>query len=205
MTETYRSRIRAELARRKWSQAALSRESGVDKNTISDFMTGKREASAPTLAKIEDALGMTHGTLAAAGEEPGPAAQAGSASLRGITDEELAAELSYRLTQRRRELEDAFEELHFLRGRYRDAIHDLAGGIDGYDPEAGTQDGVALDELEGARRERARDRAAIPTADRPDWLALAAERTDELTDRERQQLGLGDDGEGSQDAGDETV
>lgn len=64
------TRVREALRARRWSQADLSRASGVDKNTISDFLTGKRRPADFTLAKIEAALGLIPGTLAALGEDP---------------------------------------------------------------------------------------------------------------------------------------
>ena len=100
-----RSVVRSALASKRWSQADLSRAADVDKNTISDFLTGKRQASLPTLAKIEVALGMTPGTLAAIGEEP--LAEPSSA----LSDAELLAELGYRLTRLQRENDELRERL----------------------------------------------------------------------------------------------
>lgn len=105
--------VAARLAERQWNQSDLVRASGVDKNTISTFMTGKTRApSRATLAKIEAALGLTPGTLAAIGEDPhaGPPAatdKTTTPTLREATDEELLAELGYRMIQLRRNAETA--------------------------------------------------------------------------------------------------
>ena len=104
--------VMARLAELRWSRARLARESTVDPNTISDFLSGKRQPSLTTLAKIEAALGLTPGTLAAIGEDPhaGPPAatdKTTTPTLREATDEELLAELGYRMIQLRRNAETA--------------------------------------------------------------------------------------------------
>lgn len=69
-TEEYRERVKRAMFDRGWNQTDLVRESGVDKNTISAFLTGKTDRPATrTLAKIEDALGLTHGMLEESGED----------------------------------------------------------------------------------------------------------------------------------------
>lgn len=88
-------RIRAALSDRRWRQSNLVRATGLDKNTISAVVNGRQRASDATLGKIEDALGMTRGTLAAAGEDaPAP----GSPNpLADVSDMALLAELGRRL------------------------------------------------------------------------------------------------------------
>jgi len=100
--------VSVRLAEKRWRQADLVRASGVDKNTISTFMTGKSKPSPVTLAKIETALGLTPGTLADIGEEDLRAARVAEQqrlddpTLREASDEQLLAELGWRLVQLRR-------------------------------------------------------------------------------------------------------
>lgn len=104
--------VSVRLAEKRWRQADLVRASGVDKNTISTFMTGKSKPSPVTLAKIETALGLTPGTLADIGEEDEKetrrAARIAEVQrlddplLREASDEQLLAELGWRLVQLRR-------------------------------------------------------------------------------------------------------
>lgn len=97
MTEDAAQRIAryvaGELVKRGWTQAELAQAAGVNKNTITSFMRG--EASIRTMKKVEAALGMTRGTLAAAGEDaPAP----GSPNpLADVSDMALLAELGRRL------------------------------------------------------------------------------------------------------------
>ena len=85
--------VASELVRRGWTQAELAQAAGVNKNTITSFMRG--EASPRTVKKVETGLGMTPGTLAAAGEDaPAP----GSPNpLADVSDMALLAELGRRL------------------------------------------------------------------------------------------------------------
>lgn len=99
-----RASITAKLKELGWSRARLARESGTDPNTVSDFLNGKREASAVTLGKLEAALGLTFGTLADSGEDHFlPAVH--RPQLRSVSDAELVAELGYRIEQYRRIVE----------------------------------------------------------------------------------------------------
>ena len=112
MTESAVKLVVGEMAKRRWSQARLAREAGVDPATVGDFVNGRRWPIVPTLAKIEAALGLTPGTLAAIGEDPhaGPPAatdKTTTPTLREATDEELLAELGYRMIQLRRNAETA--------------------------------------------------------------------------------------------------
>ncbi len=117
MTEDLRNRIRLALAERGWTQADLVRKSGVDKNTISTLMTGKATPRPSTLGKIEAALGLTPGTLAAPGEDDQLAepawARLAEADLSSYPDEVLLAELGARLRHLKglaRDLRGALEE-----------------------------------------------------------------------------------------------
>lgn len=117
MTEDLRNRIRLALAERGWTQADLVRKSGVDKNTISTLMTGKATPRPSTLGKIEAALGLTPGTLAAPGEDDQLAepawARLAEADLSSYPDEVLLAELGARLRHFKglaRDLRGALEE-----------------------------------------------------------------------------------------------
>lgn len=123
MADTKADYVAAKLRAKRWKQADLVRETGLDKNTISDFMTGKRKASLDTLGKIEDALDLTRGTLAALGEEPEPGFVRAAASDRTIghaDEEELLVELTYRMRQLKREiarLREPADEMLQLRAR----------------------------------------------------------------------------------------
>lgn len=108
-----RHEVTAAMARQGLTRSGLSRKSGVDPNTVSDFLNGLRWPLLKTLARIEGALGLTPGTLAALGEDPGtgeagaPAEPTTTPTLRGASDEELLTELGYRMVQLRRSVEDA--------------------------------------------------------------------------------------------------
>jgi len=94
-------RIRAALSDRRWRQSNLVRATGLDKNTISAVVNGRQRASDATLGRIEDALGMTRGTLAAAGEDA-PAAGP-SPDLAGASPEDLLAALTHKVLGLREE------------------------------------------------------------------------------------------------------
>lgn len=114
MTEDAAQRIAryvaGELVRRGWTQAELAKAAGVNKNTITSFMRG--EASARTIKKVETGLGMTPGTLAAAGED---APDAGSSpALAAASPEDLLAALTHKVLGLREEnarLQDRIEQL----------------------------------------------------------------------------------------------
>lgn len=103
MTEDAAQRIAryvaGELVKRGWTQAELAQAAGVNKNTITSFMRG--EASIRTMKKVEAALGMTRGTLAAAGEDA-PAAGP-SPDLAGASPEDLLAALTHKVLGLREE------------------------------------------------------------------------------------------------------
>lgn len=88
-------RVRAALSDHRWRQSDLVRATGLDKNTVSAIVNGRQRASDATLGRIEAGLGMTPGTLAAAGEDaPAP----GSPNpLADVSDMALLAELGRRL------------------------------------------------------------------------------------------------------------
>jgi transcriptional regulator with XRE-family HTH domain len=65
--------VQARLAELGWKQGDLVREAGVNKNTISGYLLGHQKPRAATLARIEHALGLTHGTLTASGDDERPA------------------------------------------------------------------------------------------------------------------------------------
>lgn len=94
------------MTMRNWTIGDLASHAGADPATVGDFLAGKRWPRVGTLGKIEDALEMTRGTLAALGEEqsipgesPSPASTLGAA-----TDSELTSELTYRIEKLRREV-----------------------------------------------------------------------------------------------------
>lgn len=103
MTEDAAQRIAryvaGELVKRGWTQDELAQAAGVNKNMITSFMRG--EASIRTMKKVEAALGMTRGTLAAAGEDA-PAAGP-SPDLAGASPEDLLAALTHKVLGLREE------------------------------------------------------------------------------------------------------
>ncbi len=94
--------IHAEMSHRRWTNTELSRQAGVDINTIGDFLSGARWPKSPTQGRLEAALGWPPGTITAiaAGMEVPPvggddqdAVVGDEATLRfrrppGFTDEE---------------------------------------------------------------------------------------------------------------------
>lgn len=125
MAEDAASRyVAARLAEKRWRQADLGRASGLDKNTISTFMTGKSKPSLATLGKIEDALDLTPGTLAALGEDTEEPAWFRSSGpdrrLARASEEDLLAELTHRVVQMKGELErlrESAEEMKSIQSR----------------------------------------------------------------------------------------
>lgn len=103
MTEDAAQRIAhyvaSELVKRGWTQVKLAQAAGVNKNTITAFMRG--EASPRTMKKVEAGLGMTPGTLAAAGKDA-PAAGP-SPDLAGASPEDLLAALTHKVLGLREE------------------------------------------------------------------------------------------------------
>lgn len=97
--------LRTQLAQRNWTQGDLQVAAGLNKNTVSDLMTGKTEfPSRRTLGKIETALELTPGTLAGLGEDSPPAERP---RLADVDDAQLVAELGYRIEDLRRRLAEA--------------------------------------------------------------------------------------------------
>ena len=64
-----RQEVWVAMTGRNWTNGDLAVNSGTDPATIGDFLAGRRWPRPATLGKIEDALGLTPGTLAALGEE----------------------------------------------------------------------------------------------------------------------------------------
>ena len=94
------ARVLRAMAERRWSQADLATAAQIDPGTLSDFLSGERKPRGKTLAKIDAALGLTPGTLAAsAPEDPTPTY---GITLAEATDAELLAELTYRVEALRR-------------------------------------------------------------------------------------------------------
>lgn len=116
-TSAAAQRVMARLSEKGWSRATLAREAGVDPATITDFLNGKRWPILATLGKIEAALSLTPGTLAALGEETIPAEPATPERPSELTDADLLAELGYRLTRLQRENTE-------LRQRLQEAVDD---------------------------------------------------------------------------------
>lgn len=94
-------RVRAALSDHRWRQSDLVRATGLDKNTVSAIVNGRQRASDATLGRIEAGLGMTPGTLAAAGEDA-PAAGP-SPDLAGASPEDLLAALTHKVLGLREE------------------------------------------------------------------------------------------------------
>ena len=58
MTEAIRDQVRAEMARKGWSQAALAREAGATQSQISRWLSGEKDVHLATLASVAAALGL---------------------------------------------------------------------------------------------------------------------------------------------------
>ncbi len=96
-TEAQKDWIRADVARRIGVETneGFAKRAGVDPQTLGDFLAGRRWPRRSTIDKIEEALGLTPGTLAASGED---ASTAPAFKRPGdLSDAELVTELSYRL------------------------------------------------------------------------------------------------------------
>lgn len=145
--EAVAARLRAALADKRWRQSDLVRSTGLDKNTVSAIVNAKQRASDATLGAIEDALGLTRGTLAASEpeERPMPVRPSEETYLSAASEAEIMAELTYRI--------------EFLKRSYRDAIHELGIATTGTGVESYGMPGVngadllddLVDELQGRR------------------------------------------------------
>lgn len=142
--ESIGSRLRAALGLRRWNQSDLVRETGLDKNTVSAIVNDRQRPNPGTLGRIEQALGLTPGTLAGSGEEfrvgdsrlGGPETLA--VDLDPVSDTQLMSELGYRVERLRREvagLQQQVEQLTPLAWRERARAEQrrdyLSGVIDG--------------------------------------------------------------------------
>lgn len=115
MAGNARQIVASRLAELKWTKAQLARVADVDPGTVGTFLAGKRLPNSATLGRIEEALGLTPGTLAAPGEE---ASVLPRIPLAEVPDAELVTELTYRVEKLRRELRDAEEPLQRERRRH---------------------------------------------------------------------------------------
>lgn len=105
-------RVRAALSDHRWRQSDLVRATGLDKNTVSAIVNGRQRASDATLGRIEAGLGMTPGTLAAAGEDTPDAGP--SPALVSASPEDLLAALTHKVLGLREEnarLHERIEQL----------------------------------------------------------------------------------------------
>ncbi len=68
-----RRMVLAFMSERELDNAAMAKLAKIDVNTLGDFLAGKRWPRTSTLGKLDKALGLTPGTLAAVGEELMPA------------------------------------------------------------------------------------------------------------------------------------
>ena len=96
------------------SQQRFAERAGVDQGTLSDFLSGNRWPINRTLNKIETALNLKEGTLAALGEKTPPEEAPKipeQTSLADATPDELTAELTYRIKALTREIEELKREL----------------------------------------------------------------------------------------------
>ncbi|GAA2180973.1 hypothetical protein GCM10009785_13980 [Brooklawnia cerclae] len=93
------------------TQQAFAERAGVDQTTLGTFLNGSRWPRSSTLTKIEDALSLTPGTLAAFGEEVLPAPDDGPERTEAskLTDDQLLTELTYRVARLRRRVEELEE------------------------------------------------------------------------------------------------
>lgn len=112
MTESVGSRLRTALAAKQWTQSDLVRETGIDKNTISAIANNRSQARTSTLDKIEEALGLTRGTLAGSGED---ADEPGTPAAEHISLRRLAAKLHREIV----EYEEVASEWYLSHERYQ--------------------------------------------------------------------------------------
>lgn len=63
-TDKFSELVRLEMARRKWTQTELAKQSGVAQTTISAIYRGTSEPTLSTAAKIAKALGISLDELA---------------------------------------------------------------------------------------------------------------------------------------------
>lgn len=104
MTEgTIGARLKRALKDADMSQSDLVDATGLDKNTISAIVNGKSRPRLATITKIERAIGLTPGTLEGLGEEEEEQSPLPATTAADLTDEQLLAELGYRLTRLQRE------------------------------------------------------------------------------------------------------
>lgn len=115
-----------ELVRQKMAgetYQAFATRAKVDPQTLGDFLAGRRWPIGATLAKIETALELTPGTLAVTGEDPEPPFMRPASADRAIGqlgEEDLLAELAYRVRQLKHEIDqlrEPAEEMNRLRSR----------------------------------------------------------------------------------------
>ena len=113
-----RAAVRQKMAGRTIEQVADLAK--LDPQTFGDFLAGRRWPRLKTLNKIEDALGLTRGTLAATGEEDAVQMVGGTlmtsweieaSPLADVTEDALLTELWYRVRALQRENEDLRKEL----------------------------------------------------------------------------------------------
>lgn len=151
--------VSTEIAKRGWSRADLGRESGLNKNTLTDFFNGRSTPARRALTRIEAASGLTSGTLA--DTEGQPRVDLTWPASTKLLDEGLLAELAYRMQTlkrevgRRRALQSKDEgviggggEVTHIRptGAYRDQA-----------VRTGSNGGQHIDEAMGAAREENQD------------------------------------------------
>ncbi len=101
------------MTARNWTQGDLAEKAGADPATIGDFLAGRRWPRPATLGRIEAALGMSSGTLATLGAGASTlttsegahvaGSQAAAVALSSASDEELLAELTFRLKRLQRD------------------------------------------------------------------------------------------------------
>ena len=113
--------VEAAMGTKGWNRRDLAREASVDQGTVADFLDGTRWPQTATRAKLERALGMESGDIAAAAEgmtTVRPAAQDDAYVSRGRSrtqpDDDEAA-LAAKLAERQRldsEIADLVARLH---------------------------------------------------------------------------------------------
>lgn len=108
--EAARDALRRAMYEMKLGVTELAEASGVDPATAGDFLAGRRWPRAATLSKLEKAVGLTPGTLAALGEE----AMAPSVPLDQASTRRLVA----LLTQRFVEMEELLSQWATPAARY---------------------------------------------------------------------------------------
>lgn len=135
--------VATRMAERGWNQSDLVREAGINKNTVSDLLGGRTTPSVATLGKIEQALGLTPGSLVDSGEDAQSHRAAGG-DIESVSARRLAAELTRRVIDLEEWVADNSDDVR-RRGAHVSEVVDFATGLEA---EAGPEGDLARRWLE---------------------------------------------------------